>query len=228
MELMGCGHDPYGVGLAAPGMWGMVAGADRIDAEGTGMAQERTTAERLLDAALAVYLERGWQGASLAAIAARVGLTTGAIYAHFKGKNELFVEVLDAQFRRMAVELRGRLAGVETARERLAVLRGWFRERRRRAGVRLIYDLWHQAAEYPRVRRALAQSYERATADVAAALEHELGRALAALGVEAKTLAIASTALMEGLMLRQFLTGSDESVDLVFDLLERLALPLVR
>jgi len=186
------------------------------------------TGVALIDAALEVYLERGWQGASLAEITNRAGLTTGAIYSRFTGKNELFAAVLERELERMNTEVARRLGEVGTELERLAVLRQWFRERRGRAGVRIFYDLWHQAAEYPRLRKALAAIYERMTDAVAQSLERHLGPRLNALGLEARTLAVLSTALMEGLLLRQFLTQSEEPVDLVFDVLERWLAPLLR
>jgi AcrR family transcriptional regulator len=186
------------------------------------------TGTALVDAALAVYLERGWQGASLAEIAGRAGLTTGAIYSRFSGKNELFAAVLERELERMNTEVARRLGEVASEVERLAVLRQWFRERRGRAGVRIFYDLWHQAAEYPRLRKALSAIYERMTEGVASGLERYLGPRLHAVGLEARTLAVVSTALMEGLLLRQFLTQSEEPVDLVFDALERWLAPLLR
>ncbi len=185
------------------------------------------TAERLIDAALALYREGGWQGASLAAIAARVGMTTGAIYAHFKGKNELFVAVCAAQFQDMARELETRMAEAAGPMARLEVLRGWFAARGERAGVRLIYDLWHQATEYPRLRKQLADVYEAMTADVERAVKRELGPFLAMAGVSAHTVAILGTALMEGMLLRQFLSQSNESLDAVFDLVARFIVPFV-
>jgi AcrR family transcriptional regulator len=181
-----------------------------------------TTRERLVQAAYEVYLEAGWQGASLAGIADRVGLTTGAVYTHFKGKNELFVAVCDAQFRQMAVEIGERMRGAATTSERLDILRDWFARRSERAGVRLIYDLWHQASEYPRVRKALHEVYERMTADVERELEQHLGPGLLALGLPPRTLAIIGTALMEGLLLRQFLAQSDDSLDAVFAFVRRM------
>jgi AcrR family transcriptional regulator len=183
------------------------------------------TPERLIDAALALYREGGWQGASLAAIAGRVGMTTGAIYAHFKGKNELFVAVCEAQFREMARELEARMAEASDPLARLEVLRAWFAARGERAGVRLIYDLWHQATEYPRLRKQLADVYDAMTADVEAAVARELGPFLAMAGVSAKTVAILGTALMEGMLLRQFLSQSNESLDAVFDLVARFIVP---
>ena len=179
-----------------------------------------STEARLLDAALAIYLERGWQGAALAEIAGRAGFTTGAIYSRFKGKNELFAAVLDRELERMGLEVERRLAETTSSAERLAVLRQWFVERRQRAGVRIFYDLWHQAAEHPRLRKTLAATYERMTHEVTRQIER--AALLARLGLDPKTLAILGTALMEGLLLRQFLTQRDDGVALVFDLLERV------
>ncbi|MFI4976717.1 MAG: TetR/AcrR family transcriptional regulator [Caulobacterales bacterium] len=51
------------------------------------------TVARLLEAAVAVIAEKGFQRASLDEIAARAGLTKGAIYSNFGSKEELFLAV---------------------------------------------------------------------------------------------------------------------------------------
>lgn len=51
----------------------------------------RATPERLLSAAAEAFAEHGFGGATLADIAARAGVTTGAIYNHFAGKEDLLV-----------------------------------------------------------------------------------------------------------------------------------------
>jgi AcrR family transcriptional regulator len=53
--------------------------------------------ERLLDAAAEVFAERGYEGAGVAEIARRAGVTTGAIYSRFSGKADLLVSALDAR-----------------------------------------------------------------------------------------------------------------------------------
>ncbi|MCB9683148.1 MAG: TetR family transcriptional regulator [Alphaproteobacteria bacterium] len=53
------------------------------------------TREELLDAAEEVFLERGVSRPSLCDIAARAGLTRGAIYVHFENKADLFSALLD-------------------------------------------------------------------------------------------------------------------------------------
>ena len=55
----------------------------------------RNTAARILDAAEAVFAERGYDAASLGAVADRVGIRPQAIYNHFHGKWELYVAVLE-------------------------------------------------------------------------------------------------------------------------------------
>ncbi len=47
-------------------------------------------------AAAEVFAERGYDGAGVAEIARRAGLTTGAIYSRYRGKAELLVEALDS------------------------------------------------------------------------------------------------------------------------------------
>ena len=50
------------------------------------------TRDRLVAAAAAVCVERGYDGATVGEIARRAGVTTGAIYNHFGGRTELLVE----------------------------------------------------------------------------------------------------------------------------------------
>jgi AcrR family transcriptional regulator len=52
------------------------------------------TTERLVVAAAQVFAERGYDGAGVAEIARRAGLTTGAIYSRFSGKAELLAEAI--------------------------------------------------------------------------------------------------------------------------------------
>jgi AcrR family transcriptional regulator len=59
-------------------------------------AQERTR-ERLLDAAAAVLVRKGYAGASVEEIAEAAGFSTGAVYSNFAGKEALFNELLLAR-----------------------------------------------------------------------------------------------------------------------------------
>src|SRR5215472_18261659 len=60
--------------------------------------REATTRERILASASRLFAEKGFDGASMPAIAKASGITAGAIYKHFEGKGELLLEVLRRSF----------------------------------------------------------------------------------------------------------------------------------
>ena len=60
------------------------------------------TAERILDAAEALFAERGYDGATLRDVAARVGIRIPSLYNHFDGKDSLYAAVLDRGIRPVA------------------------------------------------------------------------------------------------------------------------------
>ncbi|MBW5485842.1 ScbR family autoregulator-binding transcription factor [Streptomyces bambusae] len=62
--------------------------------------QERAirTRRAILEAAAAVFDERGYDAATIADILSRAGVTKGALYFHFSSKQELAQGVLDEQF----------------------------------------------------------------------------------------------------------------------------------
>lgn len=52
------------------------------------------TRERLLDAAQAIFMKKGFVAASVEDIAGAAGYTRGAFYSNFRSKSELFLELL--------------------------------------------------------------------------------------------------------------------------------------
>jgi AcrR family transcriptional regulator len=57
-------------------------------------ATDRTRREQILDAALELFAESGSRGTSVAAVAARVGITDAGVLYHFRTKEELLLGVL--------------------------------------------------------------------------------------------------------------------------------------
>ena len=55
-----------------------------------------STKELILRAAADAFARRGFDGASLVDIAAAAGVTTGAVYSHFRGKPELLLTVVSS------------------------------------------------------------------------------------------------------------------------------------
>jgi AcrR family transcriptional regulator len=69
--------------------------------------------QRIFAVARDLFLEYGYTGVSMSQIATQAGMTTAALYYHFKDKNDLFVHVLSAE-----------LDQAREALERLAALPG--------------------------------------------------------------------------------------------------------
>ncbi len=56
----------------------------------------KETRDLILNSAMEIFLEAGYQEASMRKIAAKAGITAGAIYKHFSGKEEMFAEIFNA------------------------------------------------------------------------------------------------------------------------------------
>ncbi|KAA9155862.1 TetR/AcrR family transcriptional regulator [Microbacterium lushaniae] len=52
--------------------------------------------ERIIDAAIDCLVESGWRGTTLAAIAAKAGISRGLISYHFAGRDDLYEAVLES------------------------------------------------------------------------------------------------------------------------------------
>jgi len=63
------------------------------------------TRGRLLQAAAAVFAERGYDGTRVADIASAAGVSNGAMYSHFASKADLLVNALRKHGRRMLADL---------------------------------------------------------------------------------------------------------------------------
>lgn len=66
--------------------------------------QARTRRE-LIAAAGRVFARRGYHKATIEEIAAEAGMTSGAIYSNFEGKEELFLAIADAQVESRVAEI---------------------------------------------------------------------------------------------------------------------------
>ena len=76
--------------------------------------KNRETHARLLKAAEEIFVCDGYQGAQLSAIAAAAGRTKGAVYDHFKSKEDLFLALFETRTREYIDDLVGRLKKMRT------------------------------------------------------------------------------------------------------------------
>jgi AcrR family transcriptional regulator len=74
------------------------------------------TRAKLIKAAAEVIGEKGYDRASLEEIAARAGMTRGAVYGNFKGKEELFLALVAAHWKPIVPPLKSGLSLKEQLR----------------------------------------------------------------------------------------------------------------
>src|SRR5580693_4383227 len=74
-------------------------------ASGKRAAQGRATRGQLIDVATGLFAEHGYEGTSIEAVLTAAGVSRGALYHHFAGKEALFTAVLDALNERITVQL---------------------------------------------------------------------------------------------------------------------------
>lgn len=93
--------------------------------------RERRPEERpqeILDAAIAVFQEKGFRGTRLEDVAKKAGVTRGAIYHYFEGKPDLLVQAIRSRVRwsfRGVEATAAREGGPASARLRLVLRRTW-------------------------------------------------------------------------------------------------------
>jgi AcrR family transcriptional regulator len=80
-------------------------------APGKRAAQGRATRGQLIDVATRLFAENGYEGTSIEAVLAAAGVSRGALYHHFAGKEALFEAVVAAITDRVSAELMEAIAG---------------------------------------------------------------------------------------------------------------------
>ncbi|MFL5908633.1 MAG: TetR/AcrR family transcriptional regulator [Solirubrobacterales bacterium] len=68
---------------------------------------------QVLDAALGLFLERGYEGTSMEAVANAAGVTKPVVYACFQGKEELFRALLQREEERILAEIQSAFEGAD-------------------------------------------------------------------------------------------------------------------
>ncbi len=84
------------------------------------VARGRATREQLIEVATRLFAERGYEDTSIEAVLAAAGVSRGALYHHFAGKDSLFEAVVESVGERITAEMTAAIAGI---RDPVAVVR---------------------------------------------------------------------------------------------------------
>lgn len=182
------------------------------------------TRERIIQSAIRVFGQKGFQKASLDEVAADAGLTKGAIYWHFKSKNDLFFAMLDYRFQQDTGPLRGDVDMLISQRKNpdQAMLQmfstGLYRLTNDPGWSRLFLECLSLGRQEP-VRERLEAFYEQVWA-MSSGLTRELqANELLNKSIDPEAAAIFWSALFDGLVLAWLIKG--DKLDLP-DLLPRI------
>jgi AcrR family transcriptional regulator len=166
--------------------------------------RKEETRRELIESAARTFARRGFQGASLEEVAREAGYSTGAIYWHFKGKDDLFLAVFEAYANARAAEItaiREAAEGDFAARER-AFADNWMeRAAAEPEIVMLVLEFAAHAWRNPELRAALAERLAIVRTTLARFLEEDAARAGVELPLPAADVATALRELGVGLAL---------------------------
>jgi AcrR family transcriptional regulator len=174
-------------------------------------AQEQHVRDRIIGAAVGVFAEKGYHRATIADVVARSGLSVGAIYTHFRGKEELFLHSCDLLSGQGLDELAARLAPLTTTADRLRAAAAFYVESIDEFGgapgqVSLV-RAWAEAGEEPGVREMLARRRERLIGAAQLLLQEGISRGELPDWLDVEAFARGFMALLDGLLLQRIEAG---------------------
>jgi AcrR family transcriptional regulator len=182
-----------------------------------GGKRERTRAA-LVTAALAVVAEKGFAAASLDEIAARAGMTKGAIYSNFSSKAGLLLAAMGAR----GLAMTSPRAPAETIEEELAAMAVELGQvvRRARAEEALIAQFNLYALSDPELRKGMAATYAEGFSRTAGYLA---GLKDGTSAMSPRHLAVALQCIALGFMIQSLVTPDDVSDAVIRETLQALA-----
>ncbi|MGH9000979.1 MAG: TetR/AcrR family transcriptional regulator [Acidimicrobiia bacterium] len=166
------------------------------------------TRDRLLEAARAVFAERGFYGASVEEITGRAGYTRGAFYSNFESKAEVFLALLDTHIEREAAALEAAMSADPSTTTLVEVLSGGAgRQRGRRRQSRdwtlLWAEFWLHVMRHPELAPKLAARQQAVRSALARLIERHCDSLGVSVPIPADQLAAVMLAVDDGLRLQE-------------------------
>lgn len=128
------------------------------------------TIRLLVDEAARVIADRGYEGTTLELVAAGVGLSKGAVYAHFPAKFDLFQAVLQEAIEEADRRINLAAEALRAGKDPLSAARAYFQGPSARAHAGVMAEAWRLAAAEPALRDLVQGHRERRLAALATAV----------------------------------------------------------
>jgi AcrR family transcriptional regulator len=192
-------------------------------------AHEQAVRNRIVESALRVFAEKGFHGATIADVVRDSGLSVGAIYTYYRGKDELFLATCDLTSGQGLGELGTRLVRGRTVAEKLAIATGFFLDAM--AGVpgepdmaSILVAQWSRAEVEPAIRASLTRRRDQITTAGELLLREAMATGELPSWIDAAALSAAYVSFLDGLLLWRLEQGAGYRRDQA----ERRALALLR
>ena len=170
----------------------------------TRIEQAAQNREALLAAARGVFLDRGYHGATLDAIAETAGFSKGVVYSQFESKADLFLCLLDRRIEERAQENRTAIAGKTGGEAVLALMKAGESDAARNPGwALLLIEFRSAAARDPAVNARYAACHRRTIDGLVSVFSDVWARSPAAPALAPETMAEFVLALGAGLTLER-------------------------
>ncbi len=170
-------------------------------------AHEQQVRDRIIRAAVDVFAEKGFHRATIADVVSRSGLSVGAIYTHFSGKESLFLHSCDLISGQGLDGLAVRLAPLTTTRERLIAALGYYVESidefEGAVGQVGLVRAWAEARDEPAVREMLVRRREQLVGAAQLLLHEGVARGELPAWLDVEGFARGFLALLDGLLLQR-------------------------
>ena len=169
------------------------------------------TRERIMEAAEALFAEKGYHDAAMDEIVRRTSVSKGGLYFHFPSKERLFFAVMDHLGRRLVRRIEEKIAGQEKAIDRLEVALTTVLEllgRRRRLAKLLLIQGYSMGNAFEQKRTEIYSGF-------ASLIEDNLERAVAEGSIRPLNTRIAShiwVGAINEVLIRWLYTGSPDPV----------------
>ena len=173
-------------------------------------AHEQAVRQRIVDAAVQVFSEMGYQRATVQDVVRASGLSVGAVYTYFKNKEQLFLVACACEVEQQKSDLRLRLAELGSVTDRLrtavdfavdSAVEGGF-ERSVRAHA------WVVADELPELRQVLRDRRTEMVAFSRFVLQEAVVRGELPAWLDADSIAAAFVSLVDGFVVQALEAGS--------------------
>lgn len=183
-----------------------------------GRKRQRTRAA-LVEATLAIIADEGFAAVTLDAVAARAGVTKGAIYSNFRGKGELLWEAVGAKSLRLQPQFEPGATLRENARAVARALIAQMPQAERDGGFHGQLQVY--IATDPELRALQAAEYEALFNSIADQLRTLFGERLV---MPARSAALAVQALLWGFLHQSSQTPNAVTEDVIAEAFEALAI----